>query len=140
MIDPSQDFLESLILIHNNFYRQMHMPVPINQMGVLCALRSDPNLTISEISRWLNISKQQMTILIDKLVQNGLIEKNIDVSDRRRHLLILTAAGEKLLDEQDEVVKQKFSQQSQKLNDSELALLVKVIGQYRHLLEKMFID
>ena len=95
--DASAGFLETLMMIHNNFYRQTQIPVPLNQFGVLCALRAEKIASISDISHTLNISKQQMTIVIDKLVKNDLVQKTIDYNDRRRFLVSLTDKGLSLI-------------------------------------------
>ena len=57
----SQQFVEIMVLLHNNFGRQTQVPLPLNQFGVLCALSDTEGMTITDISRQLNISKQQMT-------------------------------------------------------------------------------
>lgn len=137
--DASAGFLETLMMIHNNFYRQTQIPVPLNQFGVLCALRAERIASISDISHALNISKQQMTIVIDKLVKNNLVQKTIDYNDRRRFLVSLTDKGQAILAKQDDVVKEKFRQQSEHLTASERQQLSHIITNFNHFLEKMFI-
>lgn len=137
--DASAGFLETLMMIHNNFYRQTQIPVPLNQFGVLCALRAEKIASISDISHALNISKQQMTIVIDKLVKNNLVQKTIDYNDRRRFLVSLTDKGQAILAKQDDVVKEKFRQQSEHLTASERQQLSHIITNFNHFLERMFI-
>lgn len=137
--DASAGFLETLMMIHNNFYRQTQIPVPLNQFGVLCALRAEKIASISDISHALNISKQQMTIVIDKLVKNNLVQKTIDYNDRRRFLVSLTDKGQAILAKQDDVVKEKFRQQSEHLTANERQQLSHIITNFNHFLEKMFI-
>ena len=137
--DASAGFLETLMMIHNNFYRQTQIPVPLNQFGVLCALRAEKIASIRDISHALNISKQQMTIVIDKLVKNNLVQKTIDYNDRRRFLVSLTDKGQAILAKQDDVVKEKFRQQSEHLTASERQQLSHIITNFNHFLEKMFI-
>ena len=57
----SQQFVEIMVLLHNNFGRQTQVPLPLNQFGVLCALMDTQGMAIIDLSRQLNISKQQMT-------------------------------------------------------------------------------
>ena len=61
----SQQFVEIMVLLHNNFGRQTQVPLPLNQFGVLCALMDTQGMAIIDLSRQLNISKQQMTTVID---------------------------------------------------------------------------
>lgn len=136
----SQKFIETLILIHNNFYRQTKLPIPLNQFGALIVIFTEESVSITDISHILNISKQQMTTVIDKLVCNGMVQKAPDPHDRRRSVITLTPAGQKILDDQNERVRQLFNQHMQQLNEDETAQLSDSILTFNQLLEKMFIN
>ena len=136
----SQKFIETLILIHNNFYRQTKLPIPLNQFGALMVIFTEESVSITDISHILNISKQQMTTVIDKLVCNGMVQKAPDPHDRRRSVITLTPAGQKILDDQNERVRQLFNQHIQQLNEDETAQLSASILTFNQLLEKMFIN
>lgn len=136
----SQKFIETLILIHNNFYRQTKLPIPLNQFGALMVIFTEESVSITDISHILNISKQQMTTVIDKLVCNGMVQKAPDPHDRRRSVITLTPAGQKILDDQNERVRQLFNQHMQQLNEDETAQLSNSILTFNQLLEKMFIN
>ncbi|MBE6073738.1 MAG: MarR family transcriptional regulator [Selenomonas ruminantium] len=135
----SQKFIETLILIHNNFYRQTNLPIPLNQFGTLMVLFTEESVSITDISHILNISKQQMTTVIDKLVCNGMVQKNPDPKDRRRSVITLTPAGQKIIDDQNERVRQLFNQHMQQLNQEETTQLSHSILTFNQLLEKMFL-
>ena len=136
----SQKFIETLILIHNNFYRQTKLPIPLNQFGALMVIFTEESVSITDISHILNISKQQMTTVIDKLVCNGMVQKAPDPHDRRRSVITLTPAGQKILDDQNERVRQLFNQHILQLNEDETAQLSDSILTFNQLLEKMFIN
>ena len=136
----SQKFIETLILIHNNCYRQTKLPIPLNQFGALMVIFTEESVSITDISHILNISKQQMTTVIDKLVCNGMVQKAPDPHDRRRSVITLTPAGQKILDDQNERVRQLFNQHIQQLNEDETAQLSDSILTFNQLLEKMFIN
>jgi DNA-binding MarR family transcriptional regulator len=135
----SQKFIETLILIHNNFYRQTNLPIPLNQFGTLMVLFTEESVSITDISHILNISKQQMTTVIDKLVCNGMVQKKPDPKDRRRSVITLTPAGQKIIDDQNERVRQLFNQHMQQLNQEETTQLSHSILTFNQLLEKMFL-
>ena len=99
----SQQFVEIMVLLHNNFGRQTQVPLPLNQFGVLCALIQ------------LNISKQQMTNVIEKLLTAGYVSKNPDPKDRRRFVVTISDKGEKLLAEHMEQFRQRFEIHAQNL-------------------------
>lgn len=134
----SQKFIETLMLIHNNFYRQTKVPIPLNQFGVLMVVLTEDAVSITEISHILQISKQQMTTVIDKLVRNGLVQKQADINDRRRSVITLTPAGQKVIDNQNELVRERFSERIQRLSATEKTKLNDAITNFNQLIEKMF--
>ena len=134
----SQQFVEIMVLLHNNFGRQTQVPLPLNQFGVLCALMDTKGLTITDISRQLNISKQQMTNIIDKLVNAGYVGKEPDPKDRRRSVITLDPQGKKILDDHMELFRQRFEKQAQNLLQEERQELANLLHRYYELINKMF--
>lgn len=133
----SSAFIETLVLIHRNFYRNLTTPVPLNQFATLMTLRLEKQATLSEVGHRLQISKQQMTNICDKLQQAGLITKRQDSEDRRRTLISMTSAGDKILDDQNEIVRQKFLSSLQEFSEEERAELYHSITDLNHYIEKM---
>ena len=127
--DISFAFIETLVLIHRNFYRNLATPIPLNQFATLMTLRLEKQATISEIGQRLKIC--------DKLMQAGLVTKQQDREDRRRILVSMTSAGEKMLDDQNEIVRQKFLSSLQEFSEEERAELYHSITDLNHYIEKM---
>jgi DNA-binding MarR family transcriptional regulator len=71
-------FLDKDIDITPHHYEIMHL------------LENNNNLCIGEIGSELQISKAQMTQLIDKLVELGMVERSADENDRRAVNIVLT--------------------------------------------------
>jgi DNA-binding MarR family transcriptional regulator len=72
------------------------------ELNVLAALRrSGPpfTLTPTQLYQGLLLSSGAMTNRIDRLEDQGLVERQRDVEDRRRILVVLTEAGRQLIDE-----------------------------------------
>lgn len=134
-----ETFIETYLLVRNNFYRQTQVPIPVNQFVVLMALINDPSASISEISRTLNISKQQMTTIIDKLVKSGLAQRHPDINDRRRTVITITDAGMAILDQQKETVHLMFHERISRLSQEEIGLLTQATYTYNRLVRKMFL-
>ena len=135
--DISSAFIETLVLIHRNFYRNLTTPVPLNQFATLMTLRLEKQATLSEIGQRLQISKQQMTNICDKLLHAGLITKRQGHEDRRRMLISMTSAGEKILDDQNELVRQRFLSSLRGLSEEERTELRHSITNLNHYIEKM---
>jgi DNA-binding MarR family transcriptional regulator len=60
---------------------------------VLATVLKEGPLHTSEIGKRMDISKPYMTILIDKLIEEGLVERIPDKSDRRIVNVAVTKAG-----------------------------------------------
>ena len=134
----SQQFVEIMVLLHNNFGRQTQVPLPLNQFGVLCTLMDTAGMTITDISRQLNISKQQMTNIIDKLVCAGYVGKEPDAKDRRRIVITINPKGQKLLEDHMELFRQRFDHHAQNLTENERLELAQILHRYYELINKMF--
>ena len=146
----SMHFIETLVLIHRNFYRHLAVPVPFNQFAVLMTLRVDGTESLTAVGALLNISKQQMTSITEKLCDagfmtsicekltaSGLIQRETDRRDRRRVLISLTSAGERLIDDQNEIVRQKFIRSLKNLRPEEQDALANAIDLLNRSIEKM---
>ena len=134
-----ETFIETYLLVRNNFYRQTQVPILVNQFVVLMALINDPSASISEISRTLNISKQQMTTIIDKLVKSGLAQRHPDINDRRRTVITITDAGMAILDQQKDTVHLMFHERISRLSPEEIGQLAQATYTYNRLVRKMFL-
>jgi DNA-binding MarR family transcriptional regulator len=72
------------------------LELTIGQLKVMMILAGHPGMTISQLAESLSIGKPSTSILVDRLVQQGLLQRTEDEADRRRTLVTLTAAGNDL--------------------------------------------
>jgi DNA-binding MarR family transcriptional regulator len=63
---------------------------------VLTALAEQPVRTQAALAQAINADKSRIIGVLDHLQERGLIRRQPDTSDRRVHLLSLTAAGDRL--------------------------------------------
>jgi DNA-binding MarR family transcriptional regulator len=63
---------------------------------VLTALAEQPVRTQAALAQAINADKSRIIGVLDHLQERGLIRRQPDTSDRRVHLLSLTAAGDAL--------------------------------------------
>ena len=73
------------------------------QWGVLFRLERSEGLKQSELAELLEIQPITLTRLIDRLCDNGLIERRSDPNDRRAKRLFLTPAARPLLTKLDKL-------------------------------------
>ena len=72
------------------------LELTIGQLKVMMILAGHPGMTISQLAESLSIGKPSTSILVDRLVHQGLLQRTEDEADRRRTLVTLTAAGNDL--------------------------------------------
>jgi len=68
------------------------------QWGVLVRLDRSEGLKQSELAELLDLQPITLTRLLDRLAENGLIERRPDPNDRRANRLFLTAAARPVLE------------------------------------------
>lgn len=92
----------------------------INTFEVLLTIKENPSLNVGQIGHIINISRPNTTPLVDKLVSDGYVKKEISQTDLRSFTLKITEEGEKelnrifsLLDERLDDYFDKFSPEEQ---------------------------
>lgn len=83
----SEEIFSFLFLVH----RKMSKPLEEHfkdtftslQFNALCALRASGSMTMTELAHMMHTPKQQMTKVIDRLVEEGHIVRSMDTDDRR---------------------------------------------------------
>jgi MarR family transcriptional regulator for hemolysin len=73
------------------------------QWAVLIRIERTEGLKQSELAELLDLQPISLTRLLDRLADNGLIERRADPNDRRANRLYLTAAAKPLLDRLSEL-------------------------------------
>ena len=67
------------------------------QLAILVCINEHANSSPTDIAKQLNLSKSQMTALLEPLVSNAYISRCCDVKDRRRILLNLLPRGNEIV-------------------------------------------
>ena len=70
--------------------------VSVPQSFVLFALLEEDGSTLKEIGTKAQIDSSSMTVLVDKLENEGLLERRLDSQDRRAIRVFLTPKGKEL--------------------------------------------
>ncbi len=98
---------------------------------------SHQSMTVSEIARITSISKSQITSLIDKLVELGVVERHPDEKDRRVINIVLTKYGGTLLEDVRNKVKQNIKEKLSCLTPEELSDMSDALETLREIGEKL---
>ncbi len=73
--------------------------ISIAQHEILLNIKQQPDMTAKELAKRLLVVKSNVSNLLKKLNQSGLVEIRSNKEDQRAKLICLTAAGEALVQE-----------------------------------------
>lgn len=136
------DKLYKLVLTLNKDLINPHdlmkgFPIPPSHVKVMFYLRHKESCSISEIAQVLQISKPNMTPIIDKLIQEGLVNRYNDSNDRRILRIELTEKAYDFFKCQEEKVKERLAKKISFLDLSDLEDLDLVIDKLFNLVQKL---
>src|SRR5215472_13751973 len=77
-------------LFSGNIPEWVHLELSMGQLKALMTLATREAMTVSGLAETLNVGKPMASILVDRLVQLGLVERTEDPEDRRRTLVMPT--------------------------------------------------
>lgn len=80
--------------------------VSIPQSFILLVLHEENGMTLKEIGNRTFIDSSSMTVLVDKLEKDGLVERQLDSQDRRAIRVLITSAGGQVADQLKQIAYQ----------------------------------
>lgn len=101
------------------------------QWSVLSRLNRSEGLKQSELAELLDLQPISLTRLLDRLAENGLIERRPDPNDRRVNRLYLTPAARPLLDQLTELGENLMSEVLEGVDDKSVKRLLNDLGVMR---------
>lgn len=111
------------IFMHRSWRAWNHLAkstgLSMPQFGILMQVHHRGNCAIGDISERFDITNAAASQLVDKLVQNGLIQRQEDPNDRRAKLLNLTEKGRELIQQGIEERRRWVDQLAEKLTPEE---------------------
>ncbi|MBN2186921.1 MAG: MarR family transcriptional regulator [Dehalococcoidia bacterium] len=104
---------------------------------IMAILKEAGTLHVAEIGERLQIARAQMTHLIDKLVDLSIVERKMDIADRRTINITLTAQGRVFLEEHKNRLMSTIVETMSCLTDEELEDLANMLRKLRDILSKL---
>jgi len=140
----SEDLLSISPLIHRTIRRKLARSSITNldpnitplHFEIMILLEDEGTLHVSEIGERLLIAKAQMTKLIDKLVSLNIVERSVDIADRRTVNISLTRPARAILKENKDKIAQAVQETIAPLTDEELENLSVSLRNVRDILLK----
>jgi DNA-binding MarR family transcriptional regulator len=92
---------------------------------------------MSAIAQALSYSKQSLTVIVDQLEKDGLVERLPDPTDRRVSKIALTDKGKSLMARRKEALKNRISVDLSHLSQKDLEHLAMGLEEIRAVLPKI---
>ena len=127
--------LRKKLFKHKMLLKQGQMPR--SYYHVLGVLIKNGDLPMSEIGRRVHISKSNMTSLIDKLVEDGLVERLPDEKDRRVINIAITDKGKGLLWNWKKRSNEEIKKSISTLSEEDMEKFYESIENIRYILFKL---
>lgn len=123
----SGDLYNLMLYLHNKIFHPndiaKNLPIPHSHFRVIIYLARMGTSSISEVAKKLAISKPNMTPIIDKLINEGMVNRYNDENDRRILRIELTDKAYGFIKEQEEIMKINLAKRISSLTDEDLKSL-----------------
>jgi DNA-binding MarR family transcriptional regulator len=135
----ASDLVALIPIYHTALFRYSHgfSGMDVAQFKILHSLSLQGERPISSIGRRLCISKPYMTAIIDAMVQEGLVMRQPDPSDRRVVNVLITQKGKERLAGMKGILQEGIRNRLLALDDTELVRLCRSLAEMRAVLEKV---
>jgi len=137
----TENLLYLLPLLHRKLlkieFEQINPNLSRLHFVILRILSHHGPLPISEIGRRLFIPKPQMTALLDRLIEFGLVARLPDTEDRRVINVNLTEAGKKTIGECDKLIRDSLRDKLSSLSQGDLEELARCTARLREIGAKL---
>ena len=109
------------------------------QGRILFILWKTDHLTVSEISEKTSLAKNTVSVVINGMVNKGIVERNINPQNRRQTIISLTEYAKSLQEkyemvsqQMNEIFYQGFSEDEQKQFEQHLTRILDTLTEYLH--------
>jgi DNA-binding MarR family transcriptional regulator len=131
---------ENLISIHPLLYKSISKPLRTKSsitpggMFVLGSLKRYGILSMSDIGKCLSMPKPHITVIVDKLIEEGYVERLNDPKDRRIVNILITDKGLKDFEDIKEAVSENLKIKLSTLDEEEQKILAHASQQVKDIL------
>jgi len=134
---------ENLVSIHPLLYKSISKPLRTETsitpagMFVLGRLKRHGTLSMSEIGKYLSMPKPHITVIVDKLIEEGCVERQSDPHDRRIVNILITEKGLIYFEEIKLAISETLKSKLKLLSSDELEILAVASQQVKDILIKI---
>lgn len=128
-------FIRELLRIGSVVIKNAELTKP--HISLLFLLKAKGPCKMSSLGKMLYVSKPNVTILVEKLVEFNMVKRTLDEKDRRLIYIEITDTGRDFLKECVESMKGVFCENIKKFSPEDLNILKQTLGNMRMFIEKM---
>lgn len=136
-----ENLIDLLVLIHNKLLNPDEMVkgciIPPSHMKVIFYLSKKKTMSVSNVAKCLDISKPNMTPIIDKLINEGFVHRYTDPNDRRRINIELTEKAYSFINDKKLEMNSNLMQKISILDDNDLIKLSSIINDMTEIILKL---
>lgn len=139
--DTAQCVVDVFGAIYRNLMRDENDSVVQNQnsqSALLSVLLRNGPTKMSEIGRLLRVTKSNITFLVDKMEEQGLIRREHDPADRRVMNICLSEKGRQIIEAEKSAVLQKINGKLDRLSGPERERLREALDACLAILRKVY--
>lgn len=111
--------------------------MPKQQMGLLFHISKEDRRSMSYYSEKMMVTKSNLTVLADKLINDGFVEREFDPDDRRVIILALTKKGEEYINENIKRIKGEMTERLNLFNDEDVKRLNELIEEMKAIFNRI---
>lgn len=110
-------------------------PVTAHQMYIMKIIRRNPKTNLSSLCHTLSLSKGAMSLAINKLVEEGYVLRQDNISDRRNIDIVLTENGNQILDDTIRKCREVFNHITSELSSEEMEVIMTSLSMLKSSIE-----
>lgn len=135
--DVSDFLIDYMQVIHKKIFKGIKPDYTRHQMRLLHNLEMHGEHAMKYFGQKMMISKPNMTTLVDRLVEDDLIERIPDENDRRKINIRLSSNGKEVLKKQKEIFKQGIEDKLSVLTKEDIELLSSSFKNIKEVFDKL---
>ena len=113
-------YYPSMRKMYRNLVSIKDIPLSMTQLTCLYIINQSDGLSMSELASDLNMSNQQLTKVVDALVEFEMVKRHCDENNRRKFYANITEKGRALLESLKQEVDKKLGYVLRKKSDDEI--------------------
>ena len=138
----SDDIIEESICIWDKLFLDMSSVMPyelyeldvrIPEIRMLQYLNQNGSMSMGSIARWMNVGHPSATMIVNRLVERGLVVRERDHRDWRVVLCCLTDMGQRLIGGHGNPIMKGFRSRLETLTNRQLQNLVRALRALLHI-------